>query len=281
MRDKIGTFARRITIKLKHIAQIKYSKGDFDYIHANDLIRTGQFSNVRIVDDKLIVGIRESELVARLYPHSDCFTLKQVFLQNEYQPLVSMFESNQLQKQRLKIIDAGANVGYTSAFLFSEFPDAEIVCVEPDRENMQILQLNFSHFLKNGQLKTYERGLMAEDGKAIALDRGFRDGLDHSLSVVEGSADSELRSVSIATIMREMRWDSIDMLKIDIEGSERFVFGEGVTTAFLSKVRTIAIEIHDEFHIRGTIYQKLRDNGFVLFDSGETTFGLNTRFVGE
>ena len=37
----------------------------------------------------------------------------------------------------------------------------------------------------------------------------------------------------------------------------------------------IAIEIHDEFDIRDSIYKLLTDNNFFLSESGELTIGIN------
>ena len=72
---------------------------------------------------------------------------------------------------------------------------------------------------------------------------------------------------------------SITLLKIDIEGAERFIFDDNVDLSFLSITKVIAIEIHDEFQIREKIYSILKKNNFHLFESGELTIGINTKLL--
>ena len=119
---------------------------------------------------------------------------------------------------------------------------------------------------------------MDKAGKNLTTSRGFRDGRDHAITVAESDTDHGLSSTSVPEIMSRMGWTYLDILKVDIEGAERFVFKDRETAAFLESVRSVAIEIHDEFGIREHIYELLRSFGFVLIDSGETTFGLNMRF---
>jgi FkbM family methyltransferase len=267
---------RRFLIKSKNLSGRPYSKADFDHIYFNDLRRSGSFVRVEERDAGVLVTTHcGRSLTARLYPHSDCFTLKQIFIDREYQPLVSMFRANKLPVERLKVIDAGANVGYTSAFLLSHFPDAEIACIEPEGGNLRLLEQNLDESIRAGQVVTYNMGLMDKNGVSLSIDRTFRDGKDHSVSVFESEGGQGIESITVERIMDERGWESLDILKVDIEGAERFVFGEGADTGFLTKVRSAAIEIHDEFDIRDEVYSVLRRYGFVLFNSSETTFGLN------
>ena len=40
------------------------------------------------------------------------------------------------------VLDLGANVGYSSAYFLSCFPEARVVAVEPDEQNMAICRTN-------------------------------------------------------------------------------------------------------------------------------------------
>lgn len=79
--------------------------------------------------------------------------------------------------------------------------------------------------------------------------------------------------------MTEHNWDIVDVLKIDIEGAERFVFESLETIMFLKFVKILIIEIHDEFNIRYFIYDQLRDNGFLIYNFGETTLAVNLKYI--
>jgi UDP-N-acetylglucosamine transferase subunit ALG13 len=68
---------------------------------------------------------------------------------------------------------------------------------------------------------------------------------------------------------------AIDLLKIDIEGGERYIFNEAREgLEFLAITRVIAIEIHDEYQIEDRIQAILRDAGFVISHSGEYLVGV-------
>ena len=70
----------------------------------------------------------------------------------------------------------------------------------------------------------------------------------------------------------------MDILKIDIEGSEKQIFTSPVANFnFLKSTKCIAIEIHDEFDCREEICNILTDYGFVLFNQGELTIGINQK----
>jgi hypothetical protein len=56
---------------------------------------------------------------------------------------------------------------------------------------------------------------------------------------------NSISAISIATIMQEQEWEHIDLLKIDIEGSEKEVF-ESNYENWLPSTKSIVIELHDQ-----------------------------------
>jgi len=42
------------------------------------------------------------------------------------------------------IIDAGANVGYSSVYFLSNFPNCRVIAIEPDGDNFASLQKNLA-----------------------------------------------------------------------------------------------------------------------------------------
>jgi FkbM family methyltransferase len=50
--------------------------------------------------------------------------------------------------------------------------------------------------------------------------------------------------ITMDDLMRQFDISRVDLLKVDIEGAEKEVFGSG-TTSWLDRVSTIAIELHD------------------------------------
>lgn len=82
------------------------------------------------------------------------------------------------------------------------------------------------------------------------------------------------------SLMNLYKYNLIDILKIDIEGSEKQLFNDQRTAAlFLVKTKYIAIEIHDEVCDRNVINDCLSQNNFSFFTSGQVTIGVNNNLV--
>lgn len=239
---------------IKNVANIKQSKGIFEFSY---------------------FGV---PMFARAYPSSDVLVANQIFIQEEYKHVVEFFKDNFPAHTKLNIIDAGANVGYASAYFISYFPDAAIVCVEPSAENVKMIEKNLAYQIKNRKIKILQNALMGEAGKNILINNDFRDGRDWALSVEETGDDSILKSISIAAVIEKQQWDEVDILKIDIEGAERFVFSNTADLSYLQKIKVLAIELHDEFNIRAIIYDILKKYDFLLLNYSQTTFFINKRF---
>ena len=70
---------------------------------------------------------------------SDLQVFHQIFIQREYRCLDDL-DLNGL------ILDLGANVGYSTAYFLSRFPNCFVVAVEPDPENYEYLVKNVAAY---------------------------------------------------------------------------------------------------------------------------------------
>src|SRR5262249_10217337 len=70
---------------------------------------------------------------------SDVDVYRQVFLEQEYGCLAGVDDAK-------FIVDCGANVGFSAAYLLSRYKDAALVAAEPDAENFGMLQRNTAPF---------------------------------------------------------------------------------------------------------------------------------------
>lgn len=63
----------------------------------------------------------------------------------------------------------------------------------------------------------------------------------------ETTADdpNAFKTVTVAKLLKDSGFDEIDLLKVDIEGAEKEVFGAADVDEWLPKVKVIAIELHD------------------------------------
>ncbi len=82
---------------------------------------------------------------------------------------------------------------------------------------------------------------------------------------VDTETPDSIRAITITDIMKMYNIDYIDILKIDIEGSEKELF-ESAYEEWLPKVHLIIIELHDRFR-KGTaksFFKTMSDYNFSL-----------------
>jgi FkbM family methyltransferase len=160
-----------------------------------------------------------------------------VFVDKEYDLLPHLKES--LPNPR--IADLGANVGFAACYFASVFPGAQMLCCEPDPRNIEILRETIE---TNALHATIVPAAVASSAGRLRL----RVGVNPTCSSLESTQMHDLEDsvevdvVTVPQILEKAGWDQIDILKIDIEGSEKELLGEN--NGWLERVRFIVLEIH-------------------------------------
>ena len=209
--------------------------------------------------------------------HSDFNVFQQIFNFEEYKTVLSLLKLNDTSGNAV-LIDCGANVGYTTAYFIHNYRFSKIYCIEPSVSNIENKKKNIDKPENADTINIMHRAISGNVNENFDLTFDFRDGLDWSFST-SINENGSIRGITINEIVNENNLDYITLLKIDIEGAERFIFDDNVDLSFLSITKVIAIEIHDEFQIREKIYSILKKNNFHLFESGELTIGINTKLL--
>jgi FkbM family methyltransferase len=218
---------------------------------------------------------KQLSLHVRDFPSSDLSVLNQVYEHKAYAPIIEKMKSCMSPDSTLKVIDAGANVGFSVLYFSAFFPNAQIVAVEPEKSNIQRLKKNVA--ANNVKLARLIEGALWNKQAFLEVVRDFRDNREASFTVRETSK-SELQGYGFNQILSEQGWTSVDLVKIDIEGGERFLFDtEQKADEILTRTKFLAIEIHDEFNIRDTIYRHLQRNGFEYFEYDDLTLAINPK----
>ena len=220
----------------------------------------------------------EALIKLRKRPSSDLNVFAQIYQYQEYKPLVETFQKHFTNDKILNIIDAGSNIGLTSVYLSKYFPNSNFITIEPDTSNFDNVTYNLE---ANGiQNAVIIKGGLWSKNTNLKLVNDFRDKNDWSIRVEETKEVGNLKAFSVNYLMEKNQFETIDILKIDIEGSEKEVFtGSNADVSFLSKTKCIAIEIHDEFDCREAINQILTRYNFKFFESGELTIGINQNLI--
>jgi len=226
---------------------------------------------------KTKLGSEDVQVSLRRYS-SDLAVFHQIVVQKEYDPVITFIKQNGGENSIRRIVDAGANIGLTTVHLKKVFGAAEIVAIEPDAKNYAMLVRNIQ--LNGLDHVTPIQAAVWHKNEQLFLSSDFRDGKEWSISVnskKQNENSGSVRGLEIVEIMKMQGFEAIDLLKIDIEGAERFLFTDKKTAgAFLSVTRFLAMEIHNEYNIRETIEGILQASGFEYFFAGELIIGKNT-----
>ena len=148
------------------------------------------------------------------------------------------------------VVDAGAYTGLSTSFFATRYPDATIIAIEPDQENFGLLVRNTKRYTNVHPICA---ALWSESGDVSIVDPG--DGAwglrllesDHPRAVGEGRnlPSDSVRAITISDIMRDYNLDRIDLLKVDVEGSEKEIFAN--SEPWIASVEAICMELHDRF----------------------------------
>jgi len=134
------------------------------------------------------------------------------------------------------IVDAGANVGYSVLRFFLEYPQSRIIAIEPDSANLAQLSKNCEG-LSNLAVEPHALWTHQARLRITNPEEG-----SNAFQVGEDSKGS-ITSLSISNILERHSLEAIDLLKIDIEGSEVEIFSD--CKEWLPKVRALLVETHD------------------------------------
>ena len=193
---------------------------------------------------------------------SDRTMFEQIFVNGEYNIIVPF--------KPQCIVDLGANVGYASVYFANRFPDARIFALEPDTENFASAQKNTAHY-KNIQMV---KGAVWHKKELLSIkDHGHGEA---ALTVQTGDGELTIRGYTIHEIIGLLGVAEIDVLKVDIEGSEKEIFENG-SKEWIPKTKIIIVETHDRYR-KGTskaLFKAISKYNFSLALSGENLILYN------
>lgn len=138
------------------------------------------------------------------------------------------------------IIDAGSNIGLSSIFFSRRFPGANIYSIEPETSNFEALKRNIE-CLSN--ITAIHTALWHKDAMLTIRDRNEHQWA-FTVEECEASHPETFPAISVTSLMKKYGIEHIDLLKMDIEGSERELFSENYEY-WLSRTKLLVVEVHD------------------------------------
>ncbi|MGH7885843.1 MAG: FkbM family methyltransferase [Thermodesulfobacteriota bacterium] len=179
----------------------------------------------------------KDSLIAIRLNSSDVYVLMNILVYQEY--------IIELKRKPRFIVDAGAYTGISTIYFAEKYPDATIIAIEPDADNFSMLKKNTAKYSK---IVCLQKALWSKSDIVSMTDRkvghwGF------TMSKFEKNKKGmikEIETVNIPWIMENFNIEYIDLLKVDIEGSEKEVLEN--STEWIGKVGVIAVELHDRIN---------------------------------
>lgn len=164
----------------------------------------------------------------------DWMVVEEVFLRKVYEVKLKNVD---------RILDLGGNIGLATLYFARLHPHAQICTVEPIAENVTILKKNVR--LNRSSVRVVTAAVGAQDGKAkfaLSADPRQHSVIPPETKAQDGQRIVEIDVLSVPSLMRLMGWGEFDLLKIDIEGSEKEVLAN--RPSWLKNVRAIIGEGH-------------------------------------
>lgn len=141
-------------------------------------------------------------------------------------------------KKRNILVDLGGNIGLTSLWMSKHYSCEKVICVEPDNSNCEILRRNLD--ANKIPYKLVKAAIGPIDGFAL-----FTKSISSNLGHV-GETGQKVKMLSMGTLLEnDLKNETIDILKLDIEGGEQALLTDG-DLQWLDSVEEIIVEFHPD-----------------------------------
>lgn len=145
------------------------------------------------------------------------------------------------------ILDLGANIGLSARYFASRFPDAKIIALEPESSNFEMLCKNTE---KYPNIFPVQAGVYHSDSWLNVESVYDQSHWAFSVRETANPDENSVKGRSVRSLMEEFKIEYIDILKVDIEGSEIELFSQNYEE-WLSATDMVIIELHDGYR-KGT-----------------------------
>lgn len=171
----------------------------------------------------------------------DVEVLKEVFTSDVYDIANLPLSSNAV------VVDIGANIGSFSAAIHFKYPNAKLVSYEPHPTSFSLLK-------KNAPFATIRQKAVMGKREIVQIQTL---GPSMSRRIVQ-SGGTPVEAVTLGDALKDL--SSIDLLKVDVEGSEYEIFNN-TSPQTLKKVKKVFVEVHAKEE-RDWFFKFFEINGF-------------------
>jgi FkbM family methyltransferase len=187
-------------------------------------------------------------------PESLYQVFKEIFMADVY----SIKQLTQLLPAKPTIIDIGANAGFFDILVLSKLKNATIYAFEPIPSNVAMIK----NVIASNQLETnillHQKAVTGLPMAGIDLYIEDTDDNQVVASIFNGFNKSNTKkitipSITLSEIINTINLPTIDLLKMDCEGSEYdIVYNTPIET--ITRIKHLEIEVHDVDKEKNNIY---------------------------
>ena len=134
------------------------------------------------------------------------------------------------------IIDGGAHIGCATVDFAQRYPDAQIIAVEPHRENFALLTENTRLYPNVRCL----HGAIWPDQERLRIANPKADSW-----AFQCEPGGDVAGYRISDLLTLLNAERLDILKLDIEGAEREVFRAPDARQWMDRTDCLLVELHD------------------------------------
>jgi FkbM family methyltransferase len=200
-------------------------------------LREGHARSVSV--EPTVYTLRDSGLrVALRHGSSDSGVLEEIFNQDCYAfpaPVHSMLER---LGRPPRILDLGGHIGFFALYVLGIYPDAQITSVEPDPDNIRVLEACVRLNELDGQWTLVRACAGAVDGTVGFIGSGSTG--EFSRSHITSSSDPAQVRVPVRDVLPLI--EDSDVVKVDIQGGEWEILQDPRLRAL--RPRAVVLEYH-------------------------------------
>lgn len=138
------------------------------------------------------------------------------------------------------VLDLGSNIGLSAIYFRHLFPEATIICYEPDRSNFRNLSVNMEGL---DDITAHNMAAGSVDGELEFFENGRRGVSSSFQKRSTHQRCTRIPTLSFDSILAKHHHRKIDLLKFDIEGAEYELFRSARN---LQNIKTFIGELHTD-----------------------------------
>lgn len=179
--------------------------------------------------------------------------LEEIYIKKVYEPFLS-------GKSDLIIADWGGNIGLTSYF-FKDYAK-KVYCVEPAKQHQEVIE-KLIDFNKIKNIELCKHAISNKNGTTKFYHNQNTTMFSLSSAVTNKDDFEEVETVSVDEFFKRNKIDHIDLLKLDVEGTEGEVVASEGFKQYADKIDVIVGEYHAWANIEKEQFANMfRDLGF-------------------